>query len=170
MRAKTSFYCVLLSIFTSFFVMCDWQLTCYSQGQPKEKHVKLTWKDVYKSNDLDVYSDYLKENPNSEHLSDLRSMINRFFQERVSQAEKEGKQIIRNAQAIPGFSINIGIPGIAVSNTMLSVAGGKERSGQIELYSDPTNLLVIMSRTNEISYVRGKGIAIAGNKLYTFGF
>jgi hypothetical protein len=128
----------------------------------------LTWATVLTSNDLDIYAQYLKENPKDEHLAELRMLIDNWLRERVSTLERQGRKVIRNASTVPvGYSLDV--PG-AIPRTLAYLQGGKQKLATHEWYSDPTRPLSLMLTPDKVEHREGRGVAIIDNVVYTFGF
>jgi len=132
-----------------------------------EAQENLRWEAVSKSNDINVYYWFLKENPKTEHLDELKEMVDKYMKNKAAKAEKEGYEVIANATLIPGIKSGGGAFGL---ESTFWLAGGKIELASVEWYSDPTKRLVVQVTDAGMQYVEGKGIGIVGKKVYTFGF
>lgn len=125
------------------------------------------WLQVAKSDDIVVYYNYLKENPDTEHVVELSYLVDRMLRIKIDQAAVEGKQIVQNANLVPGSS-GTGVFGLG---TTFWVGGGyfPQFNEGIDLYSDPTSVLAIKMVKDGIEYVEGRGLIIMKDKVYVMG-
>lgn len=146
------------------FFTISWIFVTFFSGveaQQQEKS-KLKWEDVYKSDDIVVYAQFLEENPKTEHFDELKALVNKFLKDKVTKAEKEGYEVVYNATLIPEIKV--------VLESILELGGGKIKHPNAEWYSDPTRPLFIHFITNRgAKYLAGKGIGIVGKKVYIYG-
>lgn len=125
------------------------------------------WQQVAKSDDMSVYYDYLKENPDTEHIIDLRYLVDRLLRIKIDQAVIEGKQVIQNANLFP-VKTGGGVFGIG---TRMWLGGGyfPQLFEGVDIYSDPTSVLAIHLVEEGAEYVEGIGIFITNDEVYVMG-
>jgi hypothetical protein len=126
------------------------------------------WQEVARSDDMVVYFDYFEENPDTEHIIELRYLVDRLLRIKIDQAAGEGRQIIQNAKLIPGIS---GAGVVFGYGSKLWLGGGywPQFVDGIDLYSDPTAVLAIRMVKDGAEYVEGRGIFITEDKVYVMG-
>lgn len=118
------------------------------------------WESVSKSNDIVQYAKYIKE-PRGEHTAEIKALVDAFLKGKMGEAERHGKKVIHQAEAIPAGTGN--------GATLILDGGWVPRLGPVEYYSDPTDPLTIrFSEGHE--YVKGKGVGVYEHKVYCFGF
>ena len=125
------------------------------------------WLQVAKSDDIVVYYNYLKENPDTEHVVELSYLVDRMLRIKIDQAAAEGKQIIQNANLFP-VKTGGGVFGIG---TRMWLGGGyfPQLFEGVDIYSDPTSVLAIHLVEEGAEYVEGRGIFITKDKVYVMG-
>jgi len=124
------------------------------------------WAQVILSEDIVVYADYLEANPETEHIEELKYLVDHFFRVKIEEAEKDGKQIVKNAKLIEGYSGQ----GIFGPGATLFLGGGNMPLIEGTFwYSDPTDVLAVQTTTEGIRYVQGRGVVIIEDKVYMMG-
>lgn len=149
MKKTFLFFMIVLGFFAFFSVV---------KAQQQEKS-KLKWEEVSLSKDIATYAQFLEENPQTEHLDEIKVLVNDFLNDKVAKAKQEGYEVIENASLIPG---------IYSGGTKFTLGGGKIVLGPVEFYSDPTKMLVVELTGEGIKYVTGKGLGITDKKIYIF--
>ena len=136
----------------------------YAAEPKKATKSPLTWEEVAKSNDINKYAIFLKENPRTHHLGELTALCQQWFNEKISQEEKGGKTIIRRVEEVP-------VPGLGGgAGTRFTLLGGQLKLGSVLWYGDPIDKLKVEAFPGKFIVHQGKGIAIIQNEVYTIGF
>ena len=129
--------------------------------------VQLTWASVATSNDITKYAAYLEQRP-KEHVEDIRVLVDAYFQKLLADAAQSGKSIVHNARQVYDGDPPAGSSTYALPRGIMHVGGGQLPLKDVTLYSDPTNPLGMVTRN--YGYLDGKGMAVATDKVYCFGF
>jgi hypothetical protein len=129
---------------------------------------KSPWENISKSNDITAYATYLKRNPKTEHINELKKLINNFLINKINQEKKNGKELIKNPPTIPVPVTDLPF-GFRIGDS-ITLNNGYHAIMRMQWYSDPTNPLSLRMEENRVKYLSGKGVGIKGNKMYTFGF
>ena len=143
-----------------------------AQESEESKGTKLTWEVVSKSKSIFDYANYLEENPEAEHVDELKILIDKFFKNEVTALKNEGKKIIHDSTNMPRLQrpllMSNGSAKYLVNGIALQFPNGLGIVSQIKWYSDPTNPIKIIIKDDTIAKITGRGIAIVGNEVYTF--
>jgi hypothetical protein len=123
---------------------------------------KNVWDEVKISNDIEIYANYFDHNPDTEHIDELKTLVDNFLKSIIANALKNGCTIYQNQSILKGLKLNLH------DFTSLGINGGKVEGRNVIFYSDPTDILYF-DTMQYMKYLRGKGIVIYNKNIFTYG-
>jgi hypothetical protein len=137
----------------------------FAKKKPVVSTNELLWEDVAKSNDFAMYAKFVELHP-TDHIQEIRQLVDAFWKAKIKEGERAGKRVVYHASGVGG-SLKPNM-----SRGLLTIGGGKPVPVfGVDLYSDPTDKLTIVLRAdNSFGYLEGRGLGVASDAIYCFGF
>ncbi len=89
-------------------------------------------------------------------------MVDAYWQAKITEGEHSGKRILYGAE---------GVGNAGEIRSFVTIGDGPIPVFGVDLFSDPTNkLTIILRRDNSFGYLGGRGLGIAKDAIYCFGF